>query len=211
MTFFSFQVFQDIGDEYLISCDLISRGRFLGRGAFGAVYAGTLKNKVRACAQNNLSDFASLVNSTAQGFISWLIDLLRVMSDVMSCCQDTDDDVAVAIKMMQPVDPGDDASDSLRMQYLVRLRHCHCIYRLVHQALHSFRLGIPYVCTCTRLYMTVQYNQYRKWDFPFIISVVGNGQVILSFCGTAQRLISIHTLSNGNECLTCWLLMYMYM
>ena len=40
------QVFQDIGDSYLISCDLVSRGRFLGRGAFGAVYTGKLTDKV---------------------------------------------------------------------------------------------------------------------------------------------------------------------
>ena len=35
-----------MGDDYLIDCDLITRGRFLGKGAFGAVYAGTMLDKV---------------------------------------------------------------------------------------------------------------------------------------------------------------------
>jgi len=40
------QVFHDIGDERIVSQDLIVRGRFLGKGAFGAVYAGTMIDKV---------------------------------------------------------------------------------------------------------------------------------------------------------------------
>ena len=40
------KVFHDIGDERLVSQDSITRGRFLGRGAFGAVYAGTMTDKV---------------------------------------------------------------------------------------------------------------------------------------------------------------------
>jgi len=40
------QVFHDIGDERIVSQESIVRGRFLGKGAFGAVYAGTMINKV---------------------------------------------------------------------------------------------------------------------------------------------------------------------
>ncbi len=40
------QVFQDIGEEYLVEQDFITRGRFLGKGAFGAVYAGIMIDKV---------------------------------------------------------------------------------------------------------------------------------------------------------------------
>jgi len=39
-------VFYDIGDEKIVSQDSIIRGRFLGKGAFGAVYAGTMNDKV---------------------------------------------------------------------------------------------------------------------------------------------------------------------
>jgi len=40
------KVFHDIGDERIVSQDSVLRGRFLGRGAFGAVYAGTMTDKV---------------------------------------------------------------------------------------------------------------------------------------------------------------------
>ena len=40
------QVFQDIGDQYRIDPDQVTRGRLLGRGAFGAVFAGTVHDKV---------------------------------------------------------------------------------------------------------------------------------------------------------------------
>jgi len=40
------QVFHDIGDEQIVSQDSIVRGRFLGKGAFGAVYSGTMVDKV---------------------------------------------------------------------------------------------------------------------------------------------------------------------
>ena len=40
------KVFHDIGDERIVSQDSIMRGRFLGKGAFGAVYAGTMIDKV---------------------------------------------------------------------------------------------------------------------------------------------------------------------
>ncbi|KAK2169534.1 hypothetical protein LSH36_9g14010 [Paralvinella palmiformis] len=39
-------VFQDIGDHYLVNEDSVTRGHFLGRGAFGAVYAGIMIDKV---------------------------------------------------------------------------------------------------------------------------------------------------------------------
>ena len=44
---FVLQVFQDIGDQYLVDKDLITRGRFLGKGAFGAVFAGQMTREVR--------------------------------------------------------------------------------------------------------------------------------------------------------------------
>ena len=40
------KVFHDLGDERIVSQDSIVRGRFLGKGAFGAVYAGTMIDKV---------------------------------------------------------------------------------------------------------------------------------------------------------------------
>ena len=40
------KVFHDLGDERIVSQDGIVRGRFLGKGAFGAVYAGTMVDKV---------------------------------------------------------------------------------------------------------------------------------------------------------------------
>ena len=40
------KVFHDIGDERIVSQESIMRGRFLGKGAFGAVYAGTMIDKV---------------------------------------------------------------------------------------------------------------------------------------------------------------------
>jgi len=40
------KVFHDLGDERVVSQDCIVRGRFLGKGAFGAVYAGTVADKV---------------------------------------------------------------------------------------------------------------------------------------------------------------------
>ena len=40
------QVFQDIGDQYRIDPDQVTRGRLLGRGAFGAVFSGTVHDKV---------------------------------------------------------------------------------------------------------------------------------------------------------------------
>ena len=39
-------MFQDIGDQYLVSDEHVTRGKFLGKGAFGAVYAGTMTEKV---------------------------------------------------------------------------------------------------------------------------------------------------------------------
>jgi hypothetical protein len=41
------QVFQDIGEDYVIDEDFVHRGHFLGKGAFGAVFAGTMTHKVR--------------------------------------------------------------------------------------------------------------------------------------------------------------------
>jgi len=43
------QVFHDIGEERIVSQDSIVRGRFLGKGAFGAVYAGSMIDKVLHC------------------------------------------------------------------------------------------------------------------------------------------------------------------
>ena len=40
------QVFHDIGDALLIHQDHIERERFLGKGAFGAVYSGKVLDKV---------------------------------------------------------------------------------------------------------------------------------------------------------------------
>ena len=40
------KVFHDIGDERVVSQDSIVRGRSLGKGAFGAVYAGCMVDKV---------------------------------------------------------------------------------------------------------------------------------------------------------------------
>ena len=40
------KVFHDIGDDRIVSQDRIIQGRFLGKGAFGAVYAGTMVDKV---------------------------------------------------------------------------------------------------------------------------------------------------------------------
>ena len=42
-------MFQDIGEEYLVSDEHIVRGKFLGKGAFGAVYAGSMIEKVTQC------------------------------------------------------------------------------------------------------------------------------------------------------------------
>ena len=39
-------MFQDIGDQYLVSDEHVTRGTFLGKGAFGAVYAGSMIEKV---------------------------------------------------------------------------------------------------------------------------------------------------------------------
>jgi len=39
-------MFQDIGDQYLVSDEHVTRGKFLGKGAFGAVYAGSMTEKV---------------------------------------------------------------------------------------------------------------------------------------------------------------------
>ena len=47
--FHRLQVFQDVGEQFLIEPDLITRERFLGKGAFGAVYAGTIIHKVSIC------------------------------------------------------------------------------------------------------------------------------------------------------------------
>ena len=44
--FLLIQVFQDIGDDYLVSSDHIERGQFLGKGAFGAVFGGTIVHQV---------------------------------------------------------------------------------------------------------------------------------------------------------------------
>ncbi len=43
------QVFQDIGERYRLDPDQISRGKLLGRGSFGAVFRGTVHDKVRVC------------------------------------------------------------------------------------------------------------------------------------------------------------------
>jgi len=40
------KVFHDLGDERIVTQDSVVRGRFLGKGAFGAVYAGTMVDKV---------------------------------------------------------------------------------------------------------------------------------------------------------------------
>jgi len=41
------QVFQDIGDDLLVDRDSIVLQKFLGKGAFGAVFCGTIVRKVR--------------------------------------------------------------------------------------------------------------------------------------------------------------------
>ena len=39
-------MFHDVGDSRLINSDAITLGGFLGKGAFGAVYSGTVISKV---------------------------------------------------------------------------------------------------------------------------------------------------------------------
>jgi len=41
------KVFHDLGDERIVSQDCVIRGRFLGKGAFGAVYSGSMTDRVR--------------------------------------------------------------------------------------------------------------------------------------------------------------------
>ena len=79
------QVFQDIGDEYLVSSDNIERGAFLGKGAFGAVFSGTIVH------------------------------------------QRSGDHVEVAMKMLQPVNPGPKAGTTLLQQYQVTSSGSTCM------------------------------------------------------------------------------------
>ena len=79
------QVFQDIGDEYLVSSDNIERGAFLGKGAFGAVFSGTIVH------------------------------------------QRSGDHVEVAMKMLQPVNPGPKAGATLLQQYQVTSSGSTCM------------------------------------------------------------------------------------
>jgi len=72
------KVFHDIGDERLVSQDSITRGRFLGRGAFGAVYAGTMTGKV--C----MSDVGSAVTVS----LTWLTfhyNCTMAVTSVVTC------------------------------------------------------------------------------------------------------------------------------
>ena len=57
----AYQVFHDVGDSRLISSDAITRSEFLGKGAFGAVYSGTVISHVSKCCSLKDSNLTLLV------------------------------------------------------------------------------------------------------------------------------------------------------
>ena len=71
-----------MGVSYVVDADHISRTRFLGKGGFGAVYAGTMENRAGQS-------------------------------------------VPIAMKMLQPVKPGEDADPIIHLS--PNMNSCKCV------------------------------------------------------------------------------------
>jgi len=65
------KVFHDLGDERIVSQETIVRGRFLGKGAFGAVYAGTMVDKVCMLTSHTPAGLLDYCYFTTVDILAW--------------------------------------------------------------------------------------------------------------------------------------------
>jgi hypothetical protein len=97
----------DLGDKYLVRPDALKRGKLLGRGAFGFVFASTCSYQMPSSGVShdrgsNTSDVSGYLDNN-----SGQTGMRKLMTRYMD----------VALKMLEPVDPGPSSRPSAQSAY----------------------------------------------------------------------------------------------